>query len=413
MNKIRLFKNFTGVFLLGAILCAGLFSCEEYPNAYRHTDGVPEVLYVRLPDAAKADSLLDGAFLGSTICIVGNNLRSVRELFFNDQQAILNTSLITDHTLIVTVPNGIPVDVTNKMYLTAFNDQTVSFDFKTNVPGPSVNSISCEYALEGGEASLYGDFFLDDPNIPLKILFPGNLPVTEILSIEKNRIRFIVPQGASKGYINVNTLYGTGRSKFQYKDDRGMILDWDVLKGAGWRDGNNRLFTEGGISGKYIRFKGSLSGWPEDDFSFNLWSVWTDRPKPPSGDFFDATKLNDLLFKFEVNVLEPWTKDAMQIVFHSWETAGTNGYYSDGSYPRALWIPWRDSKSYMTDGWVTITIPMKDFRFSAGGAVLEPKGPGNYGGLSMFIWNSGGVQGSASCTTELWLDNIRVVPVDK
>ena len=415
MKKIRLNKQLILALLVGLLICMGLPSCEEYPNAYKHTDGIPEVLYVRLPNAAKADSLLDGAFLGNTICIVGNNLRSVRELYFNDQQAVLNTSLITDHTLFVTVPNGIPVDVTNKMYLTAFNDQIVSYDFKTKVPGPSVNSISCEYAVEGGEASLYGDFFLDDPITPLEIIFPGNLPVTEFISIEKNRIRFIVPQGAAKGYINVNTLYGTGRSKFQYKDDRGMILDWDKLTGAGWRDGNNRLFTEGGISGKYIRFKGDLTGaWSEDDFSFNLWSCQTSRPKPPPpSDFFDATKLDEFLFKFEVNVLKPWTRDAMQICFHSWDTQNTNGYYSSGSHARALWIPWRDAKTYMTDGWVTIIIPMKDFRFSATGAVLEPNAAGNYGGLSMFIWNNGGVSGGTNCNTELWIDNIRVVPVDK
>jgi hypothetical protein len=410
MKKIRLYKSLTAAFLLGMMICLGLSSCDEYPNAYKHTDGIPEVLYVRLPNVAKADSLLDGAFMGTAICIVGNNLRSVHELYFNDQQAVLNTSYITDNTLIVSVPGNIPVEVTDKMYLIAFNGETVTYDFKTKVPGPAVNSISCEYAVEGSEATLYGDFFLDDPNVPLEILFAGNLPVTKILSIEKNQIRFIVPDGAAKGYINMKTIYGQGRSKFQYKDDRGMILDWDNLKGAGWRSGN--LASQGGVSGNYVLFKGTLGDsydWQEDSFSFNLWGVSGNRPK---GDLFDVKNLDNLLFKFEINILEAWTAGAMQIVFTPWELKDTNSYYGDGSYPRGLWMPWTTTGSYQTDGWITVTIPIKDFKYSNSGAVLDkPNGEGYYGGLSMFVWH-GGIAGT-KCTTEMWLDNIRVVPVEK
>jgi hypothetical protein len=412
MKKIRLYTNLTIAILSGTVLGAGFFSCNEYPNAYKHTGGVPEVSYVRPTSPVSADSLLDGAFLGSTVCLVGNNLRSIHELYFNDQQAILNTSYITDNTLIVVVPNGIPVDVTNKIYMVAFSGDTVTYDFKTKVPPPSVNSISCEYAPEGSVATLYGDYFIDDPNIPLKIEMAGNLPVTQIISITKNQIQFVVPQDAMKGYLNVTTLYGTGRSKFQYKDDRGMILDWDNLNAnGGWRPGNTSDVD--GISGKYVVFKGDLDNgdWNEDGFSFNLWGVSNGRPER---DFFDASASNlpNLLFKFEINILSPWSADAMQIVFTSWSTSGTNGYYGNASYPRALWIPWQTTGSYQTDGWITVTIPMTNFKFGPSGATLDkPNGPGFYGGLSMFVWN-GGVTGK-KCTTEMHLDNIRVVPVDK
>jgi len=410
MKKITLYKHLIPAFLLGLIACAGFFSCDQYPNAYKHTSGVPEVLYVRTTNPATADSLLDGAFLGSTICIVGNNLRSIHELYFNDQPATLITSYITDHTLIVNVPGNIPVDVTDKMYLISFGGDTVSYNFKTQVPVPSVNSISCEYALEGSEAVLYGDFFIDDPNTPLKIEFAGNLPVKDIISIEKTQIHFIVPEGAAKGYINVTSLYGTSRSKFQYKDDRGMILDWDNLNAdGGWRSGNTSDVD--GISGKYVVFKGDLDNgaWNEDGFSFNLWGVSNGRPQ---GDLFNANDLNNLLFKFEINILSPWSACGMQIQFTPWDTQGTNAYYSDGNYPRALWIPWQATGSYQTDGWITVTIPMTNFKYGPSGTVLDgPLGPGNYGGLSMFAWN-GGVNGT-KCTTEMHLDNIRVVPIDK
>ncbi|MCL1938175.1 MAG: glycan-binding surface protein [Candidatus Azobacteroides sp.] len=397
--------------LLGIVaLCLGYVACEEYPDAYKATKGTPEVLYVRIPDAASADSLLDGAFLGDAVCIVGNNLRSVHELYFNDQQAILNTSLITDHTLIVSVPSGIPEHVTDSMYLITKSGEQALYPFKSKVPKPTVSSISCEYVPDGGEAVLYGDYFIDDPNIPLAITMAGNIPVTNILDIQKTQVRFEIPKGAEKGYINVTSLYGTGRSHFQFRDDRGIILDFDDLKATGgWRPGN--LASDGGISGNYVVFKGDLKDddWNEDNFSFNLWGIAAGRPQ---GDFFDASTSNlaKLVFKFEINILAPWSADGMQIVFTSWDTQNTNAYYSDDSHSRGLWIPWSTTGSYQTDGWITVSIPMSDFKYNRTGGTVDILGPGNYGGLSIFVWN-GGVPGTP-CTTEMRLDNIRVVPAE-
>jgi len=414
MKQITLYKRLPIVFLLGIIISMGFFSCtEEYPNAFRHTDGVPEVLFVRMTSPASADSLLDGAFMGSTICLVGNNLRSIHQLFFNDQQALLNSSYITDHTLLVTVPNRIPVDVSDKIFMVTYANDTVAYDFKTRVPGPSVNSMSCEYAPEGTEATLYGDYFIDDPNIPLRIEFAGNLPVTQIISIEKTQVTFVVPKGAMKGYINVTTLYGTGRSRFQYRDDRGMILDWDNLNAnGGWRPG--RLSDVDGISGKYVEFNGVAdigTAWnSEDDLSFNLWGKANGRPE---GDFFDATNLSNLQMKFEVNVLTPWTAAGMQMVFTPWATTGTNGYYSDGTVPRGIWIPWAAApdRSFQTNGWITVTIPMTSFNTDRMGKVIGLAKAGNFGGLSFFVY-AGGIDGVKG-PVHMRIDNIRVVPVDK
>ena len=106
-------------FFAAAMTVAGfsMVACEDEPDKYEVSGGVPTVKYVRLTDPAAADSLLVGQYMSNTVCLVGDNLRSIYELYFNDQKAILNSSYITDHTLIVDVPKNIPAVVTDKIYM--------------------------------------------------------------------------------------------------------------------------------------------------------------------------------------------------------------------------------------------------------------------------------------------------------
>lgn len=99
-------NRYTNWFFAAAVVVAGfsMAACEDEPDKYEVAGGKPTLKYVRVPDPAAADSLLTGAYMANTICLVGENLRSVYELYFNDQKAILNTSYITDHTLMVDVP---------------------------------------------------------------------------------------------------------------------------------------------------------------------------------------------------------------------------------------------------------------------------------------------------------------------
>lgn len=72
--------------LLVAVVSGGMFtSCEDEPDKYEIAEGLPTVRYVRLTDSEVADSLITGAYMSNTICLVGENLRSVYKLYFNDQ----------------------------------------------------------------------------------------------------------------------------------------------------------------------------------------------------------------------------------------------------------------------------------------------------------------------------------------
>ncbi len=177
MKNIFNNKWFLGVAALALGFSA--VSCEDEPDKFELTSGKPVVKYVRPAGAAAADSLLTSAYLDNLVCLVGDNLTSIHELYFNDQKAVLNTSYITDHTLLVSVPGGIPEVVSNKIYMVTADGDTCDYDFNVLVPGPSVRSISCEYATPGTEVTLYGDYFIDDTNVTLTITMDGKVVITD------------------------------------------------------------------------------------------------------------------------------------------------------------------------------------------------------------------------------------------
>lgn len=180
---------------LSVVTTFGLFSCQDQPDEYKPTSGTPEVQYVRLP--VSADSVITKSYMQTTVCLVGKNLRSVRKLLFNDQEALLNSSYITDNTLLVDIPKNIPSAVTDKIYMINESGDTTTYNFHVIVPAPTVSAMSCEYAAAGDEVTITGDYFIQDPYKPLQIKFnDGTLPVSDIKSISKNSITFTVPSGA-------------------------------------------------------------------------------------------------------------------------------------------------------------------------------------------------------------------------
>ncbi|MFA7040831.1 MAG: hypothetical protein WC191_10155, partial [Proteiniphilum sp.] len=109
MKKIHTDKmRWSLLLLLTALFTFGVQSCDDNPDKFELTEGIPEVFYVRVPSPESADSLLVKAFMDNSIVLVGKNLTSIREMWFNDKKAILNSSFITDNNLFVTIPKEIP-----------------------------------------------------------------------------------------------------------------------------------------------------------------------------------------------------------------------------------------------------------------------------------------------------------------
>ncbi len=409
---MKVMKTFIkNILLLTVVFIAsvGVFSsCSDDDD----NGSTPVIRYVRSINAAASDSIITKAYLGAAIAIIGDNLSGVKEIWFNDQKAKINPVYITNNSILVSIPNDIPSEVTDKIRLVTGSGVETLFDFGVNVPTPVLNSMSCEYAKIGSPATINGFYFLpvEDKDEPV-VMFTPNIEA-KIESYSQTAIRVIIPDGAKEGPISIRSRYGATSSSFYYLDSRGMILDWDNLNATGgWRSGNiSDSDPISGISGKYVRFKGKMSGkagdtWNEDAFSFNLWGTANGRPK---GNLFSTDPETSVL-KFEVNVLSNWSAGALQMIFTPWSLSGVNGYISDGVTPRGLWMPWKDTGSFVTDGWITVNIPLKNFKYSHDGSTLTSvPGPNDYGGLTFFVYN-GGIDGT-DCEPDILIDNIRVVP---
>ena len=303
------------IYAAAALVAAVSFTaCQDEPDRFRLTDGKPTVYYVRPVKAAAADSLLTSAYMGNSICLVGDNLTSVYKLLFNDQQATLNNSYITDHTRLVDVPNEIPGEVSNMMYLITKNADTVKVDFQVLVPGPSIVSMKNEHAEAGSTTVLYGDYFVDDPNVPLEIAV-GNKEAT-IKEFTKNAITFVVPEDAEENTsIKVSTIYGDAESVFHWKDTRGMLFNFDTdphPANHGWHAQVIET-DETALDGNFLRLGGvdvtmkEGGDWDDGHFSFEYWpGDWTTpvsyNDSPLLTDYADFSKWEDMALKFELFV---------------------------------------------------------------------------------------------------------------
>jgi hypothetical protein len=425
----HIIRHISGI--VGIVLLAGsVFSCDnyDYPDRFRATEGLPTISYVRYADR---DVYTDQAFMDEILCIVGTNLRSVHDIYFNDQKAILNPSYITDNTLVVSVPNSQAKEVTNKLYLLNKDGASVEYNFKVLPPVPKVLSMSNEWAKEGEVVTITGKYFMD----VLTVALPG-AEVTDFTVDDSEHITFTVPAGVSAGPVSVTTASGSANSSFQYMDQRNMLFDFDGLRGGfaignGWRaPATGHLHNDGddafpALDGTYLWLGGTdpTSNWGEDEFSFDYWnsedptsSIPPLRTLPTFDGYIKKYGVGGLTLKFEcfVPTSNPWTGASMQLMFSSsaWVSNENmnNTYFSDDAVPRALWTPWEDTGSYDTgDKWLTISVPLSEFILTSSGTTCATKFDSScLDGFALFVWSG---STGAACDPVIAIDHIRVVPM--
>ena len=417
-----------------------LQSCKDQPDEFKLSDGTPTIYYIRPASYSASDSLLVEAAPQTSICLVGSNLKSIQQMYFNDKKAVLNTSYITDNTLFVQIPSDIPDEVSDKIYMITQAHDTLTYDFHVVIPAPVVTAMKNEWVKVGEDAVITGQYFIDDPNQPLTVTFTGisnsisvKVPAENFKSITRSQLVFTVPEGAEEGQIEVASVYGKGLSKFYFRDSRNLITNFDGATDVipqGWNIAATYSDVNG-VDGQYVQLgpKETEGGWVEE-LKLPFWcGNWngdpmsiTSGPGIPLRNFLDFSDWQNMSFKMELYIPKsnPWSAGAMQILFVNYKQCANDSWQNntyihtkaDGGLdlPRALYRPWETTGSFDTgDEWITVTIPLTDFVYNFDGTkVNSTMSIDSFD--SFVIWpTEGGVAGT-TCTPIFRYDNIRVVP---
>lgn len=407
-------------FSLLTLLSIACWACNDNPDAYIVSKGNPVISHFRVTDATKKDSVVTQSYMGTTVAVVGENLRSIVKVLFNDQEVILNTSFITPTSMILRIPNSLPKIVSNKAYFIAQTGDTVSCNFKVDVPAPTVTSMICEYVSDGQIATFFGDYFVNDPSHPLEVIFPNAIKATEIVSISKTEIKVKVPTGSDAGKIKVKSAFGEGVSNFMFRDNRSVILDFDnSYPNSEW--GKTGVFQDNnpaGISGNYVCLKDQIKA--DNEFKDATLMCEYDGKLAgfPEGNLFSGNP-DSLLLKFEVNIPTSWKAGYLQCIFTPWGKGNADRFalYHDVNFARILWRPWQlqTTGSYSTNGWITVSIPLSQAVHNPDGSNGKLKLDKNaFGNITFFVWGGSDSTipkpGTAS-DINICIDNIRVVPM--
>src|SRR5438309_8876139 len=189
---MKLFQKLI-LFMMAVAVTSSFTSCkkDDLPNG-----GKPSISYVRVTNPQSSDSLLIGAGQGNLIAIMGENLGKAQRIWFNDKEASLIPTYITNSSILVHVPTEIPTEITNKLKISFSNGDSLLYDFQVQISKPVLNSMVSEFVNVGDVATIRGDYFYP----PLKVIFTGGDTGT-VVSVTDQEIQFRVPADAQPGPI--------------------------------------------------------------------------------------------------------------------------------------------------------------------------------------------------------------------
>ncbi len=240
--------------LLGATMAPMvLTSCDD-----ENINPEPFINYVRPIAAESADSLLVAAGLGSTIALMGENLKSIDSIYFNDRKAKISPTFVQNNNIVLSIPTDIPTDITKKIYY-YYSGQRKEMDFDAFIPGPLVTNIDRMSIHENGMVYFEGDYFINSEEVPLQCVFAsGKVAEIDWEQSTVKRLAVKLPEGAEDGEVKFTSIFGTSSCKFSRTDvlfEGKMPLKWES-------DGSGKTKFEVKPCWKMrVTLKGTFGGW--------------------------------------------------------------------------------------------------------------------------------------------------------
>ncbi len=378
-------------FLLVALAMTGILT-----NCSDDSEDAAVISYVRITRPTASDSLLVAAGQGQMIAIMGKNLQNTKEIWFNDQKAVVTTTFVTSSSIIIRVPSELPEVITNQIKLISYGGQTLLYDFSVDVSEPVISRMKSDYVNTGEAATIYGDYFYE----PIMVTFAGGVEA-EIVSVEDQIIVVKVPDGAQPGPVTVTSNFGVAETNSWFRDNRNIIANFEGPFDNGfWRGGDFVVASDPNvpnINGKFMRVnRGPLGAYPY----LELYGG------PSDGDVALLTKVipeeaftkpGSYSLKFEVNTLQTLTGATMRLYL------GSAGGGTFGDARNDIYYEWNVNLD--THGaWETVTIPWAEvYAENDTDDHIFPYNPSGYG---MYIY----FHGANPAIYNFAMDNFRVVP---
>lgn len=281
------------------------------------------------------------------LTITGTELDLVVQVLFTggNQVAVTNPS---ETEIIVTVPSGtvsgpITLVTTNGTQVTSAESLTI---LASNVPVITDMPLTMK---PGQMITLIGEKL----NLLTDVIFPVDVKATMFGEKSATKLEVVVPLNVKKGKGKIR--FVTNENQFSespevmitgvdpIKDPTLVYYNFDNLNSwwgdAGAAENDPALSLDGT---NYWRVNKQCSGWTG--------LFWRNGKNDFPADRI-GTDVAKYVVKFDINILEPMTGGQLRLRFKG----------SEGDY-WYCWSPWAESGSYKTDGWITVTIPITDFR---------------------------------------------------
>jgi hypothetical protein len=137
----------------------------------------------------------------NSVIIHGSGFKSLKKVYFNDFDTYFNPNFVTDTDIIVTIDINTPyVNQSNKLKIVTEYGQA-EYNFVVAPPAPILNSFHPINAPDGGQITIYGDFFLNP------VVTVGGVNAT-VVSNTLTQIVATIPTGSQGKKVKVTTISG-------------------------------------------------------------------------------------------------------------------------------------------------------------------------------------------------------------
>lgn len=359
-----------------AILLLLLFSALfQYACKKEGGGGTPMITSVRLLDSTKRDSTFTQALPGVFVVVQGQGFTGLQEVYINDTLIPFNIAIQSDNKIVLKIPESVPTEATNPTVSNQIKVVTshgeATFAFTLVAPPPSITAISNEMALPGQVITITGANFY---NVQ-KVIFPGNIEVTNQTVNSPTQITVTVPSNlTATGPIKIVSKYGTGGNdliNFGNEKQAGMLATFDNegTYSFGWgywggiKAADATAFPGG--RGTYIQINptGGVNAndgsWYTNNRAVNVNHDTLDANSPLKASTYGADPIGNYALKFEMFQKTAWKNGSLVM------RIGNPYTYS------ARFTPWKTAPGgeYKTDGWVTVTIPLSEFKTKSSSGV--------------------------------------------